>query len=378
MGLPETVAIVTEGGTATSASVQWDTTNPASGSYDPDVLTEQTVTLKGTVSCPETIDQNGVSLTTTITITIRAADTVEAPQANLASGTYTSDQSVVLSTQTVCADIYYTTDGSTPGKTSAKYTGPISVTGTEAQSVQTTIKAIAVKDKMQDSPVETFTYTIKISDTTAPTGEIKIAENSWKENLNNITFGLFFNNTQTVTITASDNSGNDVKIEYLVSNEKLDADDFEDAAFTTYDKAFSVNPDNKYVIYARLTDTSSNVSYINSNGIVLDATAPVISGVEDGKSYCSAKTVTITEKYIASVTVNGKPVTLNNNNQFTLSEANGELTIVATDQAGNHSANMIVTVNDGTHHNLLYIPSKSATVTQAGISLNFQGCTHNS
>ena len=188
MGLPETVAIVTEGGTATSASVQWDTTNPASGSYDPDVLTEQTVTLKGTVSCPETIDQNGVSLTTTITITISAADTVEAPQANLASGTYTSDQSVALSTQTVGADIYYTTDGSTPGKTSAKYTGPISVTGKEARSVETKIKAIAVKDKMQDSPVETFTYTIKISDTTAPTGEIKIAENSWKENLNNITF----------------------------------------------------------------------------------------------------------------------------------------------------------------------------------------------
>ena len=127
------------------------------------------------------------------------------------------------------------------------------------------------------------------------------------------------------------------------------------------------------MIYARLTDTSSNVSYINSNGIVLDATAPVISGVEDGKSYCSAKTVTITEKYIASVTVNGKPVTLNNNNQFTLSEANGEQTIVATDQAGNRSANMIVTVNDGAHNNLLHIPAKNATVTQAG-NIEYWNC----
>ena len=79
MNLPATVNIVTEGNTASSAQVTWDTTTPESGSYDPSVLAEQTVTLKGTVTCPDSIDANGITLTTTITITISAAGIVTAP-----------------------------------------------------------------------------------------------------------------------------------------------------------------------------------------------------------------------------------------------------------------------------------------------------------
>jgi len=70
MNLPDTVSIVTEGNTVTTANVVWDTENPVSGSYNPAILTEQTVTLSGTVTCPESIDANGVVLTTSITITI--------------------------------------------------------------------------------------------------------------------------------------------------------------------------------------------------------------------------------------------------------------------------------------------------------------------
>ena len=163
MNLPATVGIVTEGNTVTSASVTWDTTTPASGSYDPDVLTEQTVTLNGTVTCPDNIDDNGVTLTTTITITISAAGIVGAPTASPASGTYTENQSVTLTSSTEGGEIYYTIDGTSPSCTNGtKYTEAISVTGTEGKSVQTTIKAIAVKNGMQNSDVVTFTYTIKI------------------------------------------------------------------------------------------------------------------------------------------------------------------------------------------------------------------------
>ena len=168
MNLPEQVNIVTEGNTVSSASVTWDTTTPASGNYDPSVLTEQTVTLNGTVTCPDSIDANGSSLTTTITITISAAGIVGAPTANPTAGAYTENQSVALASSTVGATIYYTTDGSEPtitggvtGGTTAKYTAPIVVTGTVGQSITTTIKAIAVQNGMQDSSVETFTYTIK-------------------------------------------------------------------------------------------------------------------------------------------------------------------------------------------------------------------------
>ena len=163
MNLPTTVTIVTEGNTVTTADVAWNTTAPASGSYDPAVLTEQTVTLNGTVTCPGNVDANGVELNTTISITISAAGIVGAPTVNPAAGTYTENQTVVLTTTTDGATIYYTTDGTTPSKTNGtKYTAPITVSGAAGQSVETTIKAIAVKDGMQDSSVETFEYTINI------------------------------------------------------------------------------------------------------------------------------------------------------------------------------------------------------------------------
>ena len=89
MNLPAIVNIVTEGNTASSAQVTWDTTTPAGGNYDPSVLTEQTVTLNGTVDCRDSIDANGVSLTTTITITISAAGIVTAPSITAQPGNAT-------------------------------------------------------------------------------------------------------------------------------------------------------------------------------------------------------------------------------------------------------------------------------------------------
>ena len=190
MNLPDQVNIVTEGKTESSAQVTWDTTTPASGSYDPSVLTEQTVTLKGTVTCPDSINANGSSLTTTITITISAAGIVGAPTANPTAGIYTENQSVTLTSSTEGATIYYTTDGSeptitggVPAGTTAVYTAPIAVTGTEGESITTTIKAIAVKSGMQDSSVGTFTYTIQIPVPTPVSYKILDGANSdWKQN----------------------------------------------------------------------------------------------------------------------------------------------------------------------------------------------------
>ena len=99
-------------------------------------------------------------------------------------------------------------------------------------------------------------------------------------------------------------------------------------------------------VHARLTDSSNLVSYIRSDRIVLDAVSPVISGVEDGKIYCQAQTVTVTEKYVDTVTVNSDPVLLDSSSQFLLSPAAGVQTIVVTDKAGN-KAQLSVTVNSG-------------------------------
>ena len=195
-------------------------------------------------------------------------------------------------------------------------------------------------------PAENLTITAQWRDIAVPTGEIKIAENGWKSFFNTITFDLFFKDTQMVTVTATDNSGEAVTVEYLLSEKALTESELARMTFTAYSAPFSINADNEYVIYAKLTDTSGNVAYINTNGIVLDATVPVISGIEAGKTYCAAQTVTVTEKYISTVKVNGTEVSLDENSQFALSPASGEQTIVVTDKAGNETR-VTVTVNDG-------------------------------
>ena len=195
-------------------------------------------------------------------------------------------------------------------------------------------------------PAENITVTAQWKDSEKPTGEIKINENSWKAFLNNITFGLFFKDTQTVTINAADNSGETVTVEYLLSDKELTKAEFDGMTFTVYTAPFGIDPDNEYIIYVRLTDKAGNTDYICSEGIVLDGTSPVITGIEDGKTYCEAQTVTITEKYVDTVTVNGTAVTLDTTGSFTLAPADGEQKIVVTDKAGN-TAEMTVTVNDG-------------------------------
>ncbi len=80
---------------------------------------------------------------------------VQAPVSSLKEGSYYGEQEVVLSTATVGADIYYTTDGSLPTKESLRYEAPIKI------EASMTIKAIAVKEGYRDSTVSVFTYVIE-------------------------------------------------------------------------------------------------------------------------------------------------------------------------------------------------------------------------
>ena len=184
-------------------------------------------------------------------------------------------------------------------------------------------------------------------DKTAPTGEISIVDRtSWQEFVNTITFNLFYKDTQYVKLTAND-AGSGVKtIEYLTTAENLTVEQLAGETFTPYTVDFGIDPDAKLIVYAKLTDNAGNVTYLRSDGVVLDATAPVINGAENGKTYCSAVTLTITDDYLDTVTVNGVTATLTDKGELTLNPATGTQTVIATDKAGN-STSITVTVNDG-------------------------------
>ena len=194
-------------------------------------------------------------------------------------------------------------------------------------------------------PAGDMTITAKWKDSEKPTGEIKISKNSWKSFLNNITFGLFFKDTQTVTVTAADNSGT-VLVSYLVTHQDLSEAELQSLVFSGYEEPFHIDPNGEYIVYAMLADASLNITYLRSDRITLDNVQPVIGGIENGKTYCEAQTVTINEKYVDTVTVNGAAVALNENGGFTLAPTNGGQRIVVTDKAGN-TAEMTVTVNNG-------------------------------
>ena len=83
-------------------------------------------------------------------------DATLAPTFSPPAGTYTSAQSVAVSSATTGASIFYTTDGSTPTTSSTSYTGPVPV-GTSM-----TIKAIATAAGHSTSAVGTADYIIQL------------------------------------------------------------------------------------------------------------------------------------------------------------------------------------------------------------------------
>ena len=192
---------------------------------------------------------------------------------------------------------------------------------------------------------EDMTLTARWKDIEKPTGEIIIGTNKWQEFLNELTSGLFFKDTQEVTINAADNSGI-VFVSYLVTDQDLSQEELVSLVYRAYDEPFRIEPNGEYIVYVMLVDASLNITYLRSDRLTLDNVRPDIGGIENGKTYCEARTVTITEKYIDTVTVNGTTVELDESNSFRLAPANGEQKIIAADKAGN-TTEMTVTVNDG-------------------------------
>jgi hypothetical protein len=121
-----------------------------------------------TVSTTETIEaiavRTGYTNSAVSSMLYTIAPLLPAPTFSVATGTYSTSQTVTISDATAGATIYYTTNGTTPTTSSTKYTGAITVSATE------TIEAIAVAAGYSNSAVATATYSIGTATTLpAPT-----------------------------------------------------------------------------------------------------------------------------------------------------------------------------------------------------------------
>ena len=304
----------------------WETLSPSDDSPNTYFYT---VTENGTYTFRIT-SRSG--LTATASITYDKIDSVK-PVVAIDSGNYTADtwtnQDVTLSVSNTAANLGTTTFQYKVDDSEWQiYTDVITVSE-ETEGRRYTFKAISASGVESDET----SITVKL-DKTAPDGDIKIQENSVKTLLNQITFGLFFNQNVDVDITGTDALSGVATIQFYRSDEILTQEDV--AAITDWSDYSPITETaadaEKFVYYAKITDQAGNFTVIGSNGVTFDLTAPTISGITNGSTYYTTQNVTVADANLATVTVNGVPedeaLTLAGNVEQTY-------TIVATDQAGN-------------------------------------------
>ena len=162
----------------------------------------------------------------------------------------------------------------------------------------------------------------------------------------------FFRDDQTVTLTVS-HPEELLYFQYAVSDQLFENGSVaaRKLSFVDYTGTFSTASLNleegkPYVIYGFLFTEFKSEIVINTDKIIIDKTAPAITGAKNGDVFCGEgdKTLTVTDLYLDTVTVNGKAVTPNEQGEITLADARTPQTVVATDKAGN-STTLTVTIH---------------------------------
>lgn len=94
--------------------------------------------------------------------------------------------------------------------------------------------------------------------------------------------------------------------------------------------------------YAKIVDSNDHITYINTDGIVIDDIPPVIEGLEDGNTYPKDTSITIKED--ETLSINGTVIeTVNSSFVFT---EEGDFEITVTDKAGNSTTIHISIVHE--------------------------------
>lgn len=119
-------------------------------------------------------------------------------------------------------------------------------------------------------------------DTVAPSGEIRIKDNSFTGRLLNIVnFRYFFSRTVNVNITGTDDTSGIDTIEY---QKVASTADYDKDGVWIKGSSLTVDPGEKFIIYARITDNAGHQTIINSDGIVVYTDVATVSEMNFTKS----------------------------------------------------------------------------------------------
>jgi LPXTG-motif cell wall-anchored protein len=120
-------------------------------------------------------------------------------------------------------------------------------------------------------------------DNTAPTNaKITVKDKEFTSFLNTIAFGLFFKETVGVTISADCDIAGLGKIGY---QKVSDAASYDPNGTWTNGDSFSISPDEKFIVYAKIIDNAGNFVIINSDGVIVDATQPALTLTPDANNW---------------------------------------------------------------------------------------------
>lgn len=118
-------------------------------------------------------------------------------------------------------------------------------------------------------------------DNTSPSGTISIKAETWSDILEALTFGVIQNDKAVVTLDGND-ATSPISLAYYISKgeeaqSSLSTNDLSKKAWSTYAGPFDITMPEQAVVYLRVTDAAGNVSYIQSQGIIVEENRPSVS-----------------------------------------------------------------------------------------------------
>ena len=192
-----------------------------------------------------------------------------------------------------------------------------------------------------------------VNDNTSPDVRITIGDNTWNSFKGVISYGkYFFNKKQNATITATDRSGIN-KCYYAID---ATGNDFNRPTVTNSEldktlnwielegNSISLSEYDHCIIFVKAIDKCGNRTYIVTDGLTLDSTAPQVLGIESNQIYTKSQSFTVVEDNLATVKVDGQTVEPTNG-KYTLVPKDRTYIIEVKDKAGNKITLNNITVN---------------------------------